>query len=156
MTWRVDWATIIFFVFLFIIVGGLEHTGVLDDIAHWIGQTAGGNPVIAMTLILWIAAIVSAIIDNVPFAAIMAPVLGELYEDVGLDKVDNLACTLAIGADVGGNGTPIGASANVVGMGLADKAGKHITWLEYCKVAMPAMLICVAVANVMLYFMYFY
>jgi len=139
---RVDWRTLLFFIGLFICVGGLEETGVLEMLAQYIGRVSGGNIVLVIPLILWISAFASAIVDNIPFAATMVPVIVNLSRTAGL-KLPTLAWTLALGTDIGGNATPIGASANVVGTAIAEKEGHPISWGRYCKYAFPAMLMVV-------------
>jgi Na+/H+ antiporter NhaD/arsenite permease-like protein len=140
---RVDWRTLLFFIGLFICVGGLEETGVLEMLAAYIGHVSGGNIVLVIPLILWISAFASAIIDNIPFAATMVPVITNLSRTAGL-KLPTLAWALALGTDIGGNATPIGASANVVGTAIAEKEGHPISWGRFCKYAFPAMIMVVA------------
>ncbi len=139
---RVDWRTLLFFIGLFICVGGLEETGVLEMLAQYIGRVSGGNIMLVIPLILWISAFASAIVDNIPFAATMVPVITNLSKTAGL-KLPTLAWTLALGTDIGGNATPIGASANVVGTAIAEKEGHPISWGRFCKYAFPAMLMVV-------------
>lgn len=140
---RVDWRTLLFFIGLFICVGGLEETGVLEMLAQYIGHVSGGSLVLVIPLILWISAFASAIVDNIPFAATMVPVIVNLSKTAGL-KLPTLAWTLALGTDIGGNATPIGASANVVGTAIAEKEGHPISWGTFCKYAFPAMIMVVA------------
>jgi len=140
---RVDWRTLLFFIGLFVCVGGLEETGVLEMLAQYIGHVSGGNIVLVIPLILWISAFASAIVDNIPFAATMVPVIVNLSKTAGL-KLPTLAWTLALGTDIGGNATPIGASANVVGTAIAEKEGHPISWGKFCKYAFPAMIVVVA------------
>jgi len=97
---------------------------------------------LVIPLILWISAFASAIVDNIPFAATMVPVIVNLSKTAGL-KLPTLAWTLALGTDIGGNATPIGASANVVGTAIAEKEGHPISWGRFCKYAIPAMLMVV-------------
>ena len=139
---RVDWRTLLFFIGLFVCVGGLEETGVLEMLAQYIGRVSGGNIMLVIPLILWISAFASAIVDNIPFAATMVPVIVNLSKTAGL-KLPTLAWTLALGTDIGGNATPIGASANVVGTAIAEKEGHPISWGRFCKYAFPAMLMVV-------------
>lgn len=151
---RIDWHTLIFFACLFIMVGGLEKVGILSDIAQWITQISGGQPILAVMAILWLSAFLSAFIDNVPFAAAMVPIVKGLSASTGI-PLTTLAWALALGTDIGGNGTPIGASANVVGISITEKrTGKKITWGEYCKVAAPATLISVLVCSLLIYIRY--
>ena len=135
---RVDWKTLLFFIGLFICVGGLEETGVLEVLAEFIAGVSGGNLMIVIPMILWISAFASAIVDNIPFAATMIPVLRGLA-NAGL-PLPVMAWTLALGSDIGGNATPIGASANVVGTAVAAREGYPISWGRFCKYALPAMI----------------
>jgi Na+/H+ antiporter NhaD/arsenite permease-like protein len=140
---RIDWRTLLFFIGLFICVGGLEETGVLETLANYIGTVSGGSLVLVIPLILWISAFASAIVDNIPFAATMVPVIQNLARSVTLD-LHPMAWTLALGTDIGGNATPIGASANVVGTAIAEKEGYPISWGRFCKYAIPAMIMVVS------------
>jgi Na+/H+ antiporter NhaD/arsenite permease-like protein len=142
----VDWRTLFFFLGLFITVGGLEEAGVLEKLASFIGDAAGGELFIAITMILWISAFASAIVDNIPFAATMVPVVRALSQEQGWD-LSTLSWPLALGTDIGGNGTPIGASANVVATAIAHREGYHISWGKYCKYALPAMLLVMGLCN---------
>jgi Na+/H+ antiporter NhaD/arsenite permease-like protein len=140
---RVDWRTLLFFVGLFICVGGLEETGVLQMLACFIGDISGGSLMLVLALILWLSAFASAIVDNIPFAATMVPVIASLAQSHGL-ALPTLGWTLALGTDIGGNATPIGASANIVGIAIAEREGYHIGWGRFCKYALPAMILVVA------------
>ncbi len=141
---RVDWRTLVFFIGLFIVVGGLEETGSLEVLAEFIERISGGNIVLVIPIILWISAFASAIVDNIPFAATMVPVLRNLSISSGI-PLPTLAWTLALGADIGGNATPIGASANVVGTAVAAREGYPISWSRYIKFALPAMIVVVGI-----------
>jgi Na+/H+ antiporter NhaD/arsenite permease-like protein len=145
----VDWRTLLFFFGLFICVGGLEATGVLKELADYIGEASGGKLVLVIPFILWISAFASAIVDNIPFAATMVPVIKNLALNPNL-KLPVLAWTLALGTDIGGNATPIGASANVVGTAIADREGYPVSWRRFCKYALPAMIIVVALCHLYL------
>jgi len=140
---RVDWRTLLFFVGLFICVGGLEETGVLRMIAEYIGEISGGDIFLVIPIILWVSAFASAIVDNIPFAATMVPVIRQLSQTAGL-PLPTLAWTLALGTDIGGNATPIGASANVVGTAIAEREGYPISWGTFLKYALPGMIMVVA------------
>jgi Na+/H+ antiporter NhaD/arsenite permease-like protein len=146
---RVDWRTLLFFIGLFISVGGLEETGVLKLLAGRIGDISGGNILLMIPIILWVSAFASAIVDNIPFAATMVPVIRQLSTTLGL-KLSTLAWTLALGADIGGNATPIGASANVVGTAIAAKEGYPISWGRFLKYALPATVLVVALCWLLL------
>jgi Na+/H+ antiporter NhaD/arsenite permease-like protein len=150
---RIDWKTILFFIGLFICVGGLEETGVLKALAEFIGRVSGGNTIMVFSIILWVSAFASAIIDNIPFAATMVPVIANLAQTTGVPLPD-LAWALALGTDIGGNGTPIGASANVVGISIAEKNGHPIKWGRYLKSALPATILVVAICEVYLVLRY--
>lgn len=146
---RVDWNTLLFFIGLFVVVGGLERTGVLSLLAGLIESISGGRPAAVICIILWISAVISALVDNIPFAATMVPVIRSLSVMPGMD-LNALAWTLSLGTDIGGNATPIGASANVVGTSIAAREGHPISWGRYCKYALPATLLALAVSTVCL------
>ncbi|MFR6330614.1 MAG: SLC13 family permease [Eisenbergiella sp.] len=122
--------TLLFFIGLFIVVGGLEQTGILELIAGFIAKISGSNAMLMIAIVLWISAIASAFVDNIPFAATMVPVIKSLAAASGVD-LSVLAWTLAMGTDIGGSATPIGASANVVGISVAAKEGHMIGWGKY-------------------------
>ncbi len=149
----VDYGTLLFFVGLFVVVGGLEETGILESIAGLIGKLCDGNMHLMVAIILWISGIASAFVDNIPFAATMIPVIKNLSVTQGID-LDILAWSLAIGTDIGGSATPIGASANVVGIATAAKEGHIIKWGRYCKLMVPATLIVLAIGTVILFLRY--
>ncbi|MCK5309736.1 MAG: anion permease, partial [Thermoplasmata archaeon] len=151
---KIDWHTLLFLAGLFVMVGGLEHAGVLDTIADAIINIGDGNIVITLTLILWVSAISSALLDNVPFAAAMVPVIRGVSESTSASMLNPMAFTLALGCDIGGNATPIGASANVVGLAVAEKHGIKVTWKEYCKVAIPAMVLAMILINILILWTY--
>lgn len=140
---KLDWRTLLFFLGLFVCVGGLEQTGALGTLANLIGRMSGGNLAIVISIILWMSAFASAIVDNIPFAATMVPVIKGLAGS-GL-PLPPLAWALALGTDIGGNGTPIGASANVVGTAIAEKEGYPISWGRFCKYALPVMVLVVGI-----------
>ena len=150
---KVDYKTILFFIGLFVVVSGLEQTGVLKVMASFIGKISGGNVMAMLAIILWLSAIASAFVDNIPFAATMIPIIKSLAATQGVNLAV-LAWTLAIGTDVGGSATPIGASANVVGIATAAKEGYVIKWGHYCKVMVPATLIVILISMVMIYVRY--
>jgi Na+/H+ antiporter NhaD/arsenite permease-like protein len=145
----VDWRTLLFFIGLFICVGGLEETGVLQKLADYIGDISGGNLVLVIPIILWVSAFASAIVDNIPFAATMVPVILDLSNTAGY-PLSTLSWTLALGTDIGGNATPIGASANVVGTAIAEREGYPIGWGRFCKYAFSGMLLVLLVCWVFL------
>ncbi len=150
---KVDYKTLVFFIGLFIVVGGLEETGILKYIADFIGDISGGDPMLMIAIILWISAIASAFVDNIPFAATMVPIIQSLSSTAGVD-IRTLAWALSIGTDIGGSATPIGASANVVGTSVAAKNGHPIGWGKYCAKLAPATVIVLAVSTVYIFVRY--
>ncbi len=150
---KVDYKTLVFFIGLFIVVSGLEETGILKLIANFIGDISDGNVKLMIAIILWVSAIASAFVDNIPFAATMVPIIQSLAETTGV-PISTLAWSLAIGTDIGGSATPIGASANVVGTSVAQKNGYPIGWGRYCKKIAPATVIVLSISTVYLFVRY--
>lgn len=151
---EVEWKTIFFFAGLFMLVGGIEKAGVLALIAKTIVEATHGNQFLLVISILWVSAIVSAFVDNIPFTATMIPLIknvGALSANVSLGP---LWWALSLGACLGGNGTIIGASANVVASGMAEERGYKITFAEFFKVGFPMMLITVLISMVYLILVY--
>lgn len=150
---KIDYKTLLFFVGLFIVVGGLEQTGVLEVIANFIGKISGGNRRAIVAIIIWISAIASAFVDNIPFAATMIPIVKSLAATQGVD-LETIAWALVMGTDVGGSATPIGASANVVGTSVAAKNGYLISWGRYCKAAAPATILSILISMIVIFIRY--
>lgn len=150
---KVDYKTILFFVGLFVVVGGLEQTGILEIIAAFISKISGGNMYLMIAIIIWVSGIASAFIDNIPFAATMIPVIKSLAATQGID-LSVLSWALAMGTDVGGSATPIGASANVVGTSVAAKEGYPIGWGKYCKYMVPATVIVMVISMLIVWMRY--
>lgn len=150
---KVDYKTLLFFIGLFIVVGGLEETGILKLIADFIGKISGGNVYLMIGIILWISALASAFVDNIPFAATMVPIIQSLSATAGVD-LHTLAWALSIGTDIGGSATPIGASANVVGTSVAAKNGYPVSWGRYCAKLAPATVIVLAISTVYIFTRY--
>lgn len=150
---KVDYATLLFFIGLFIVVGGLEQTGILALIAEGIGNVSGGNVKLMVAIILWVSAVASAFIDNIPFAATMIPIVRSLAATQGVD-LSTLAWALSMGTDIGGSATPIGASANVVGTSVAMKNGYPISWKTYCTGAAPATILVVFISMIIIFVRY--
>jgi len=142
----IEWPTLMFFIFLFILVGAVESSGLLALIADWILELSRGNFVIACSLILWVAAILSAFVDNIPFTATMLPIVAYLSQVIP-GAENTLWWALALGACFGGNGTMIGASANVVTMGIAESKGYKVSFIGFLKVAFPYMVISIIIAH---------
>jgi len=144
---EVEWTSIFFFVGLFIVVTGLEQVGAIRIAAEKLLQLTGGNMTITTLSILWGSAVFSAVVDNIPFVATMIPLIKDIGAISGL-SLGPIWWALALGADIGGNATIVGASANVVVSGMAEKEGHKIGFIEYMKLAVPmtfvAMIICTA------------
>ena len=152
---RVDYKTLLFFIGLFIVVGGLEQTGVLEIIAGFIEKICGGNVFAMVLIIMCVSAIASAFVDNIPFAATMVPVIKTLAATTPGSELSVLAYALSVGTDIGGSATPIGASANVVGTSVISKAGHPVGWGKYCKSAIPATAIVLTIAMIVIKLRYF-
>ncbi|OEH91489.1 ArsB/NhaD family transporter [Bacillus solimangrovi] len=150
---NVEWVTLFFFVGLFMLVGGLESTGIIDEIARSIIFYTEGDLAKTSLFILWISGILSGFIDNIPFVAAMIPVILE-FKDYGMSNIDPLWWSLALGACLGGNGTLIGASANVVVAGLASGAKQPIKFIEFFKVGMPIVIFSMVISSIYLYVRY--
>ncbi|MDP3970339.1 MAG: ArsB/NhaD family transporter [bacterium] len=149
---QVEWTTILFFIGLFILVAGIEEVGAIEYLANSVLDLTAGSPVAATLVILWGSAIFSAVVDNIPFVATMIPLVQELGAS-GMD-VTNLWWALALGADLGGNGTLVGASANLVAAGLAEKAGYKLGFKEFLKIGMVSMFITMLITTVYVFIRY--
>lgn len=150
---KVDYKTLLFFIGLFVVIGGLEQAGVLEIMAGFIGKISGGNVMVMVAIIIWLSAIASAFVDNIPFATTMIPIIKSLSATCGVD-LSVLAWALAMGTDIGGSATPIGASANVVGIATAAREGYMIKWGRYCKKMVPATIMVVLIAMIIIYVRY--
>jgi Na+/H+ antiporter NhaD/arsenite permease-like protein len=151
---EVEWPTLVFFIGLFMVIAGAEATGLIQVIANGVKDLSGGNLTTAIILVLWVSAIASAFIDNIPFTATMLPVVAFLNQTIPGAESGVLWWSLSLGACLGGNGTMIGASANVVTVGLAEKAGYHISFMHYMKECWWPMMITVTIAMVYLLIAY--
>ncbi|MDQ0903501.1 Na+/H+ antiporter NhaD/arsenite permease-like protein [Paenibacillus sp. V4I7] len=150
---KVEWTTIFFFVGLFVLVSGLVETGIISKLAAQAIELTGGNPVATSMLILWLSAIASAFLDNIPFVATMIPMIQEMG-NMGVENLEPLWWSLALGACLGGNGTLIGASANLIVAGMSGKEGHPIKFVTFMKYGFPLMLLSVVLANIYIYFRY--
>ncbi len=150
---KVDYKTLLFFIGLFMVVGGLEQTSILEMIAGFIGEISGDNLYLMVAIIIWLSAVASALVDNIPFAATMVPVIKSLAAAQGVDLA-TLTWALSMGTDIGGSATPIGASANVVGISVAAKNGHIVGWGKYCKAAVPATIIVILVSMLFIFARY--
>ncbi len=147
---KVEWTTIFFFVGLFVLVGGLEVNGIINWMAAKTMQLTGGEPVATTMSILWLSAIMSAFVDNIPFVATMIPLVQDMGA-MGYPDLEPLWWALSLGACLGGNGTVIGASANVVALGLARQHKLRVSFMQYFVVGFPLMLLSVAISSVYLW-----
>lgn len=150
---KVEWTTIFFFVGLFVLVSGLIETGVIAQLAQQAVDLTGGDLVATSMLIIWLSAIASAFVDNIPFVATMIPLIQEMGR-MGISDLEPLWWSLALGACLGGNGTLIGASANLIVAGLSGKEGHPITFVQYLKIGFPLMILSVIIASVYVYLRY--
>ncbi len=149
---EVEWVTIFFFVGLFILVHGLEHVGLLAILANKVLALTGGDMAITAVAILWVSAVFSAIVDNIPFVATMIPLIKSMAPTFGgAENLMPLWWALALGACLGGNGSLVGASANLIVAGFAERAGHRIRFLPFMLMAFPLMLLSIVIANVYLY-----
>lgn len=150
---KIEWVTIFFFVGLFMLVGGLKEVGIIDEIARGIIYYTEGDVPRTALLILWVSGILSGFVDNIPFVAAMIPVILE-FQEYGMTNLDPLWWALALGACLGGNGTLIGASSNVIVAGLAMKAKQPFTYMDFLKIGLPTAFISFVISSVYLYFRY--
>ena len=153
---HVDWTTIFFFTGLFVIVGALEHTGFLQEVGDYLVKVTGGSIQKSVYVILGVSAVFSAMVDNIPFVATMIPTLKAMEESLGgREAMMPVWWSLSLGACLGGNGTLIGASANVIVAGIAAREGHPISFLRFLIWSIPVMVMSVVIAGVFLYLEYF-
>ncbi len=150
---KVEWSTIFFFIGLFIAVGGLIETGVIADLAEKAVSLTEGDVVLTSMLILWLSAIVSSVLDNIPFVATMIPLIQNMGA-MGVSNLEPVWWSLALGACLGGNGTLVGASANLIVAAMAAERGVKITFLSYLKVGFGIMLLTILISTVYVYMRY--
>jgi anion transporter len=152
----VEWETLLFFAGLFVMVGALVKTGVIGELAGLAADATGGDALLAVMLILFVSALLSGIIDNIPYVATMSPIVLELSRDIANPvHAEALWWSLALGADFGGNMTAVGASANVVVLGIAARAGHPISFWEFTRKGAVITVITVVVAAPYLWLRYF-
>jgi len=149
----IEWVTLFFFMGLFILIGGLEEVGIIDEVARTILLYTEGDLPKTSLIILWGAGILSAFLDNIPFVAAMIPVISE-FSGYGMTNLDPLWWSLALGSCLGGNGTLIGASANVVVAGLALKDNQEVRFIAFLKIGLPVVFISLVISTVYIYFRY--
>ncbi|MEA3351604.1 MAG: SLC13 family permease [Chloroflexota bacterium] len=146
----VDWTTLVFFMSLFMVVGAIQEVGLISYIADSIGKLVGDNLMLAMLVVTWVSAILSMLIANIPFTAAMLPVVGYLTATIPGAENQALFFCLSVGAAMGGNGSLIGASANMVTAGISEAAGYPISYSYFMKKGLPALFITVALSSLWL------
>jgi Na+/H+ antiporter NhaD/arsenite permease-like protein len=151
---EVEWITIFFFVGLFVVVAGIEKAGALEFMAHKIVLWTGGDFTVTTIVVLWVSAVLSAVVDNIPFVATMIPVIQNMSSTFSPEQINTLWWSLALGACLGGNGSLVGASANLVVAGFSERAGQPIRFLPFMLMAFPLMLGSIAVSSVYLWLRY--
>jgi len=152
---EVEWITIFFFIGLFIVVHGLDSTGLLRRLADWLVGVTGGDLTVTALAVLWVSAIASSVVDNIPFVATMIPLIKSMAPTFGgPEGLMPLWWSLSLGACLGGNGTLVGASANLVVAGVAERAGQPIRFVPFLLAAFPLMLISIAISTVYVYLRY--
>ena len=152
----VEWPTLVSFAGLFVMVGGLLHTGVIDHISRTAAEATEGRLFLTSMVLLWGSAVLSAIVDNIPYVATMSPVIADLvHANGGGDQSQVLWWSLALGADLGGNATAIGASANLVILGPAERKAGPITFWQFTKYGLVVAAITIALAMPYLWLSYF-
>ncbi|MBM7656075.1 SLC13 family permease [Neobacillus cucumis] len=150
---KIEWTTLFFFIGLFVIVGGLEATGLIEALAKKAISWTGGELKSTTFLVLWMSAIISAFVDNIPFVATMIPLIKEMGH-LGISNLDPLWWSLSLGACLGGNGTLVGASANLVVAGIAAKEGHHISFVKFLAIGFPLMIVSIIISSVYVYIRY--
>ena len=150
---KVEWTTIFFFIGLFIAVGGLIETGVIRQIAETAISVTGGDVARTSLLVLWLSALVSAFLDNIPFVATMIPLVQDMG-NMGIENLNPIWWSLSLGACLGGNGTIVGASANLIVAGMAAERGVRISFMRYFKVGFPVMLLTILLSSIYIYCRY--
>jgi Na+/H+ antiporter NhaD/arsenite permease-like protein len=152
---EVEWVTIFFFVGLFIVVHAVDTTGLLKILAEKMLQLTGGSMSATALIIMWVSAILSAVIDNIPFVATMIPLIKSMAPTFGgSEQLLPLWWSLSLGACLGGNGTLVGASANLVVAGFAERANHPIRFITYTLMAFPIMLLSILICSVYVYLRY--
>ncbi len=151
----IDWITIFFFIGLFMVVGSLKETGIMDKLGSKIVDATNNDIQSTSIVILWFSGIFSAVIDNVPFVATMIPMLKNVSTHVGVVNMHPVWWALALGSCLGGNGTLIGASANIIAVGIANKNGFHISFKEFTKIGIFFTAISLSISTIYIILRYF-
>ncbi|WP_304223262.1 ArsB/NhaD family transporter [Gracilinema caldarium] len=148
---EVEWTTIFFFFGLFIVVGALVEVGIMSMVSSWLLEVTKGNLKLTQYVILWVSSIVSAVVDNIPFVATMIPLIKDMGNQLGAEAIKPLWWALSLGACLGGNGTLIGASANVVSAGLSAKSGYPISFWDFTKIGAIFMFMSIIVSSLYIF-----
>lgn len=151
---EIEWGTIFFFVGLFILVGGLVETGAITIAAEYVLNLTKGDIRSTSILIVWVSGIFSAFVDNIPYVATMIPLVNDIGNTLGNEAITPVWWSLALGSCLGGNGTLVGASANVVSAGLAAKSGYKISFLEFTKYGFGFMLLTLVISTFYVLFVF--
>ena len=152
---EIEWITIFFFIGLFILVYGVESTGLLESLAHQVIELTDGDKTVTAMSILFVSAVASAIVDNIPFVATMIPLIKNMAVSFGgAEELLPIWWSLALGACLGGNGSLVGASANLIVAGFAERAGQPIRFLPFMLMAFPMMLASVCISSIYVYLRY--
>lgn len=149
----IDLETLGLLVGLFLMIGGISHQGVIDALASWLAQLGAGNPFLMYTIIVWASVIISAFIDNIPYVATMIPVIGGIAAEIGMDATP-LYFGLLSGATLGGNCTPIGASANITGIGILRKEGYQVANKDFFRIGIPFTLVAIVPAYIFIWILF--
>lgn len=153
---EVEWSALLFFCGLFVIVAGVEHAGLLSILGAKLMALTGGDAMMTSFAMLWLAALVSAAVDNIPFVATMIPLVESMEAGLGgKEALEPVWWSLALGACLGGNGSLVGAAANVMVAGLSERAGYPISFTKFIKIGLPIMLFTIVIANIYLYLRHF-
>ncbi|GGH34960.1 SLC13 family permease [Paenibacillus segetis] len=150
----VEWPTIFFFIGLFVLVGGLVETGIIKQLAERAIDLTGGDTLMSSMLILWLSALASSFLDNIPFVATMIPMIQDMGS-MGISNLEPLWWSLALGACLGGNGSIIGASANLIAAGMSAKEGEPITFVRFIKYGFPLMIVSIILSSLYILLRYF-
>jgi Na+/H+ antiporter NhaD/arsenite permease-like protein len=144
---KIEWPTLFFFVALFVMVGALEETGAISEVADAVKDVTGGDRTAELLGITWVGAFGSGVVDNIPFTTAMLPVVEELQRSAGAESDNAYWWALALGACLGGNATIIAAAANVAAAGLTERAGRPIGFMPFLRIGIPVTLISIAISS---------
>ncbi len=153
---EVDWTTLVFFMGLFMMVGAIQEVGLIQLVAEWVSQIAGGNLLLATMAIIWVSAMASAVVANIPFAAAFVPVAVYLSQSIPGAENNVLYWALALGAGLGGNATYIGSAPNIVAAGILDRAGYRLSFKDFSRVGVPATFVTILILTLWIIIRYFW